>query len=309
MVPAGGGLYGALTIDDVAAGDGARLEPVLEWLDRHKLRATFFAIPYSDPNQATLYDDPQLLALLQQAIAAGHEVLPHGYDHNLFECGLPELMAVSDDAMMSKIARTLSREEFGLRHSHTRGMIGARLEKSVKIFEEAFDGVKPKGIRSGYHTFCREFYAALEILGFEWTSTRTAVPGAWRPTLEAVDGEVLPWVGLQPYWVGQVLEIPHLCDYGSHVAPETVDGWVELGRRHLQQCQERGAPFIPVAHPAGLRCSGDPKEWRNSGYAAYDQLLKIAREEFGVTFVPLSEIADRAKAQPEAWLVRDPWQR
>ena len=302
------GLLASLTIDDVAAGDGPRIRTLLEWLRELDLRATFFLIPFSFANRAVLDEDVELVAALREAQDQGHEYLPHGYDHELFECGLPDLMCLDDDGMLARIARTLSREEFQIRHSHTRGMMGARINRSQKILEQAF-GAKPVGFRSGYHEFCRELYFALENCGIQWSSSRTAVPAAWLRTITEEALEVVPWVGLLPYWVGSVLEIPHLADYGSHLAPEDVDARVELASQHLALCEESHAPFVAVAHYSGLSAAGDPHEWRDSGFRSYERVIALAREKYNAQFVTMSEIAARAMATPHYWPQRDEYRR
>jgi peptidoglycan/xylan/chitin deacetylase (PgdA/CDA1 family) len=310
LVPADGGLYGSLTIDNISAGDAHRLAKLLDWLAACELRATFFLIPYSYPNQATLYEDAELVATLRRGLAEGHEFLPHGYDHELFECGVPDLLAVHDEAMMRRIARTMSREMFQLVHTHTRGKIGSTLDRGIKIWDATFGrDARPTGFRAGYHAFCRALYFALEDLGIRWSSTRTSVPSAWRPIVTPEADEIASWVGLHPFWVGGVLEIPHLANYGAHVAPEGIGDWVALATRHLEACRRAQAPFVPVTYYSGLRCSGDPDPWRDQGFAAYERVIDLARTDYHVQFVPLGTVADAALATPEAWLHRDEYRR
>ncbi|MCC7490815.1 MAG: DUF2334 domain-containing protein [Fimbriimonadaceae bacterium] len=303
------GLYASFTVDDLSAGDGRRVGRLLQWLADQELRATFFVIPFSYPNQAPLDEDADLVAALRDAVAAGHEVQPHGYDHELFECGLPDLMAVQDEAMLGKVARALSREEFQLRHTHTRGMIGARISRALRILASAFPGYQPSGFRSGYHEFCRELYFALEDCKIRWSSSRTATPQAYRPRVTEGSDEVISWIGLLPYWVGGVLEIPHCADYGSHLPPEDIAAWVGLARRHLAACEDARAPFVCCAHMPGLACAGDPPGWRDAGYRSYEQVIAAARQDFGAEFVTLGELADHALATPSFWPQRDEYRR
>jgi len=311
LVPCDGGLYASLTIDNLSAGDAHRLVRLLDWLGERDVRATFFMIPYSFQNQATLFEDGELVAVIQRGLDEGHEFLPHGFDHELFECGVPDPLAVRDEQMMNRIARTMSREMFQLVHQHTRGKIGSTLERSVRIFETALgEDHRPTGFRSGYHAFCRGLYFALEDLGIKWTSTRTAVPAAWRrqPTPDA--DEVVSWVGLHPYWVGDVLEVPHLCNYGYHVTPANIDLWQSLAQRHLRQCVREQAPFIAVAQYAGLRGSGDAEDCRDLGFDAYDRIVRMARDEFGCQWVTCGTIAEAALDKPKAtWPNRDEYRR
>ena len=311
LVPSEGSLYAALTIDNLSAGDGHRLVRLLDWLGDRDLPATFFMIPYSFQNQAALFDDDELVAAMQRGIDEGHEFLPHGFDHELFECGMPDLLAVRDEQMMSRIARTMSREMFQLVHQHTRGKIGATLERSMRIFETALgEEHRPTGFRSGYHAFCRGLYFALEDLGIKWTSTRTAVPGAWRRVPTADADEVVSWVGLLPYWVGDVLELPHMCNYGYHITPDTLGLWQAVAQRHLRQCARERAPFIAVAQYAGLRGNGDPESCRDLGFASYEAVIKTAREEFGCQWVTAGTIAQAALAKPRGtWPNRDEFRR
>lgn len=310
LIPAEGGLYASFTVDNIAAGDSHRLHRLLDWLGDQGVPATFFLIPYSYPNQATLYEDADLMKALERGLAEGHEFLPHGYDHELFECGIPDPLAVRDEAMMKRIARTLSREMFQLVHQHTRGKIGSTLDRGFRIFEATFGPEsRPKGFRSGYHAFCRALYFALEDLGVRWSSTRTAVPCAWRATVGPDADEIVSWVGLTPYWVGGVLEIPHLANYGSHVSPADSELWLALAKRHLRACAREKAPFISSAYYTGLRCNGDPDEWKDNGFSVYEQVIAAAREEFGAQWVKLSTIADAALAKPSAWPQRDEFRR
>ncbi|MCZ7599909.1 MAG: hypothetical protein M5U09_22240 [Gammaproteobacteria bacterium] len=156
-----------------------------------------------------MLEDPELVAALQAGLEAGHAVLPHGYTHELFECGLPDLMCVAEESMMKRIARTLSREEFQLRHQHTRTKDGLPLQPGRGVVR-AVGRRAPQGFRSGYHEFCREMYLALEDCGFKWSSSRTATPGAWRSEVTREADEVVTWVGLRPYWVGDIARDPAL---------------------------------------------------------------------------------------------------
>jgi hypothetical protein len=309
LTPDTGGLYACFTVDDVVAGDGARLESLLDWLDDQQLKATLFVIPYSYANQAPIYEDNQLMGALGRAVEAGHECYPHGYDHEMFECGVPDLMAVADDEMMRTIARTMSREFFQLRHAHTRGALGARFRLTQQIWQVAFGEQQPAGFRGGYHAFCPELYQALGDLKVKWSSTRTATPGAWRPTVTADADEVVRWVGLHPYWVDRVLEIPHLADYGSHLDPADVEQWVALARRHLTICTEQAAPFISVANRHGLSGKGNAPDWHDVGFRSYERIVALARDEFGATFVPMSVVANAALERPEVWPRREEYRR
>jgi len=109
--------------------------------------------------------------------------------------------------------------------------------------------------------------------------------------------------------VGDVLEIPHLANYGSHVPPADSELWLNLAKRHLRACAREQAPFISSAYYTGLRCSGDPDEWQDTGFHIYEQILATARGEFGAQFVKLSTIADAALAKPKAWQQRDEYKR
>ncbi len=303
------GLYACFTVDDVAAGDGHRIHYLLDWLDELDLRATFFVIPFSYANQATLDEDLELVAALRQAAERGHEFQPHGYDHELFECGLPDLMCIGDDHMLSRVARTLSREEFQLRHSHTRGMIGARIARSLRVLQTVFGEGQRFGFRSGYHEFCRELYFALETCRVQYSSSRTATPAAWRRQVIEDADEVVPWVGLLPYWVGDILEVPHLADYGSHIPHRDIDDWVYLAERHLAACEEARAPFVSVSHQPGLACFGDAPEWKNAGYESHARVIDMARRDFGAEYLTLGEVVERALATPHYWAQRDEYRR
>jgi len=295
-------------VDDVAAGDGRRIGRLFDFLEELGVPASLFVIPYSLETQATVLEDPELVKALQAGAEAGHAVLPHAFTHELFECGLPDLMCIGEEGMMKRIARTLSREEFQLRHQHTRTKMGALFSQAAALFEQ-LTGEPPRGFRSGYHEFCREMYLALEDCGFKWSSSRTAVPGAWRSNVGREADEVVTWVGLRPYWVGDILEIPHCADYGSHLPPSEVNDWVELARRHMQACREQGGPFVCTCSQAGLGCVGDPQAWRDTGYRAYQQVIALAREEFDAEFLSLPAYAEDALAQPDKWLRRDEYRR
>ena len=305
-MPAEGGLYASLTIDSMGAGDGAQLQRLLTWLGERDVRATFFLIPYNYSMRSTLVEDPELMAAVRRGLDEGHDFQQHGYEHELFECGIPEPMAIRDDAMQQRLARTMSREMFQLIHQHTRGKIGTMLGRGLRIMTAALgEDHAPTGFRSGYHAFSRAMYFALEDLKLRWTSTRTAVPAAWRRVLEPGSEEIVSWVGLLPYWVGDVLEIPHLANYGYRLTPATMDDWLGLAGRHLGACAEAGAPFIPVASYGGLR--GDERD--DLGFRAYEEIIDRARGEHGAQWVTLRTIADVALAKPKAWQTRDEFRR
>src|SRR5436190_17835033 len=77
------------TNDDILYGQSPQMQRQLDFLSQFNIRGTFFIVPKQAGH--TLDQDKQLLAILRNAMAEGHECYQHGYVHDPYESGIPDL--------------------------------------------------------------------------------------------------------------------------------------------------------------------------------------------------------------------------
>lgn len=272
------------TNDDISVGNEPQLRLQLEMLDRHGIPGVFFVIPSND--RGDLDQDEALLSLIAEARRNGHEFIQHGYKHFAFECGIPCLDMFNLDASAKSL---FDADRDSVEALHTLEAQVKMLENGQRIWRRAF-GEPSEGFRPGWGSYCGNLYKALQILGYQWVSSRipsmTSYLQKYGKDIEFYEG-----VKTSPHLLPQgIWEFP----LGPEIAwrvpndPARIDEMVDLGLRHFATMRECGAPMLLVSHFHGLNFAGnlEGKEAHpvGTGYAVHEKfipkLLATGQAEF-----------------------------
>lgn len=281
--------------DDISFGQSDKLKRQIEFIDRFGIKGSFFVVPrrvaegegiIQDNGKMTIDKDVELLKTIEKAKRNGHQFYQHGYVHSPFECGIPELEMLD---FSDEVKRSFAVKRFEIEKSHTVDVIAEKLELGRKIWRKAF-GEEPEGFRPGWGAYCKNYYRALEILGFKWASTRITLWTSWVwgqgkfEFKEEFRGGIKPY----PHKVGKVLEIPITGDYAFKVKKEDIDKFFNLAVEEFNLCFERGYPFVIVSHWHGLERDGT-----DTGYKVHEKLIPCLLESGKAEFITMDHLYER----------------
>ncbi|HWL52881.1 MAG TPA: DUF2334 domain-containing protein [Chthoniobacteraceae bacterium] len=281
------------TNDDVHYGRSRELRRQLRFLDRFGIPGVFFLIPRTE--QGDLDEDEELLAVIAEAKARGHEFYQHGYIHTAFECGIPELSMLEHH---QPTRRFFDEHRDQVESGHTLEAQAEMVANGDGIWRRAF-GEPSRGFRPGWGAFCGNLYKALAMAGFEWVSSRIPCFTSWdrnRGEWEAPVHfrETLP---TSPYRHPEgILEIPMAGDYAFRVpnVPARMESMVKLACEEFAVYRKRGDPMLIVSHCHGLEYRGDaggaPPHPTGTGYAIHETLLTMLMETGEAAFMGMNEL-------------------
>jgi hypothetical protein len=253
--------------DDITAGTADKLRRQLAFIDRFDIPGVFFVIPRESGKGKNIDEDPELLRLIEKSRKRGHEYYQHGFVHTAFECGVPETWMLD---MAPDVRKQYDIRRLEIERGHTFEAQTEMLENGRKIWRRAF-AEDSTGFRPGWGAFCGNFYKALEVLGFAWTSSRIPSPTSWKWNNGLWDESMdfRKGVAAGPTMVGRVREYPIAGDYAFRVPHEAtrIDAMVGLALREMAYFHQRGLPMILCSHWHGLEHAG------GSGYAVHEKLL------------------------------------
>ena len=291
------------TNDDIAFGLAAELRRMLEFLDRHKVPGLFFLVPRSmtSGKEGDLDQDKELLGVIEKARENGHEFHQHGFKHDPYECGVPELKML-DFNMEVKNRFDEERDKLEEMHSFE-GQI-RMLEQGRRIWRRAF-GEDPKGFRPPWGAYCGNLYRALAALGFEWISSQIPCFTGWERQTGKWDAPIhfRDKFRTDPHLVHGVMEFPMAGDYEIFVPndPQKMDAMVELGMQEFDEFCKRGHPMVHCTHWHGLRNPGNvtpgtehlPPLPTGTGYAIHERLIGAMQSSGRATFVNMRELSQK----------------
>lgn len=274
--------------DDISHSQSPQLQRQLDFIDDLGIPGSFFIVPKN--GNGPIDEDPELLATIASARQSGHTFHQHGYQHDAFECGVPETWML-DFSPPTRERYDLERLEIEKRHTYEAQL--RMLEAGRRIWRRAF-GEEPIGFRPGWGAMCRAHYRALETLGYGWTSSRLICKtswlwnqGMWEAPMEFREG--LSWT-IEPIADTSVLEIPMTGgDYGFRVHNELdkIQAMAELGMREFEFCHERGLPFVFVSHWHGLQHGED------AGYAVHKLFIEALQASGKAEFMTMTALYER----------------
>jgi peptidoglycan/xylan/chitin deacetylase (PgdA/CDA1 family) len=234
-----------LTNDDAGSQEPALFRELLDFLAAQRVPATFFVVP--NAGGVPLDEKSEWLDLLRRALDEGHELELHGFEHGVFEFGVPPGFML--DIIPEAKAR-LKREPEAVRAPHTRAALGEKIARGLEILNRAL-GVRPQGFRSGCLATCDEMYAALADNRLRWSSNRVVNPIGWRYIAGNYDaGE--PWQPdvpprPHPYTAG-LIEVPMHSEYTWLLGPDDLERQFDLLWRDYERVRATSGVFVALSH-------------------------------------------------------------
>ncbi len=272
--------------DDIAAGTSQQLKEQLSFLESIGIQGVFYVIPRA-ANGSTIDNDTDLCRTMESARKDGHEFYQHGYIHTPFESGVPELWMHD---FGPSVRERYDSERLEIEATHRLDAMVEMLEAGQKIWRRAFGDGSP-GYRPGWGAFCGNLYRALDILGYEWVSSRICATKSWLWNQELWDRdppfrETTPGT---PWRIGRLVEYPIGGDYGFRVEhePEAVRRMVDLFESEFLEFHRRRWPFNLVSHHHGLERNG------GSGYEIHRQAIPKIQQSGKAEFMGMAELHRR----------------
>jgi peptidoglycan/xylan/chitin deacetylase (PgdA/CDA1 family) len=277
----------AFTNDDPGMQQPELFAELLDFLADQGVPGTFFVVPYA--GQQPLDAKPAWVALLQRALADGHELAHHGYTHETpFEFGVPPgfMLDIIPDAKTRWQSNPAS-----VAPLHTAEVLRHKLEAGRVIFQRTL-GFIPTGFRSPCLGMCDTTYATLADMGFQWSSNQVINPRGWRYiNRDYAAGE--PWTpGLPPRpfrHAAGVTEIPMHSEYTWYLTEDDVERHFQLAKADFDRAHANGDAFVALSHYYAMT-----GQWA-TGLRVYEKLFDYARQQGDVQFVTLSQLVAAQK--------------
>ena len=262
--------YFCISCDDVFL-DGysseKHLETLLAFCDDMKFKMTFFVVPFNGKGEP-ISSSPGYVRLLENALAAGHEVGQHGITHDRFEVGIPPKM-ILDLPHEGPARQHLRDHRAEIDRGHTIPAIREKLRRGREVLENAL-GVAVKGFRSPALQVCANLFVALVEEGYPYDSSTCLQEAGW---------DILNGVAYTPRRIDRARflsmrqhpdlpEMPLTTDYTWYLDDKNFDQCLALAKHDFNACVESGVPFIPVCHVSPIQ------EGENSrGFEFYSRFM------------------------------------
>jgi peptidoglycan/xylan/chitin deacetylase (PgdA/CDA1 family) len=284
-----------LTNDDAGSQEPELFRELLDFLAAQQVPATFFVVPAA--GGVPLNEKPEWVDLLRRAMDEGHELQLHGFEHGVFEFGVPPVFMldiIPSDQQSAARARW-EREPDVVRAPHTRAALGEKIERGLEILDRAL-GIAPQGFRSGCLATCDEMYQALADYGLRWSSNRVVNPMGWR----YINGDYEagePWQAdvpphPHPYKAG-LIEVPILSEYTWLLGPDDLERQFDLLQRDYERARETSGIFVALSHYYAM--TGP----YSTGLRVYERIFRHARELGDVRFCTISQLLDQGEKRYE----------
>jgi len=281
--------------DDISFGQSDKFKRQIEFLDNLEIKGSFFVVPRRVANgeeviqengKMTLDRDSQLLDLIEDARKKGHRFYQHGWVHTPYECGIPDLEMLD---FSGEVKKQFSTRRFEIEQSIKLEVIIEKIELGRKVWRKAFGEDSP-GFRPGWGAYCSDYYKALEILGFRWSSARIYLWTSWvwgQGIFEFKEGfreGITPY----PHKIGRIIEIPIGGDYGFKVKEQDINRFFNLAVEEFNLCWSNGYPFVFVSHWHGLERDGT-----NTGYKVHQKFITYIIESERADFMTVEELYEK----------------
>jgi peptidoglycan/xylan/chitin deacetylase (PgdA/CDA1 family) len=268
-----------LTNDDAGSQQPELFGELLDFLAEQQVPATFFVVPAA--GGVPLDEKPEWIALLRRALDEGHELQHHGYNHGVFEFGVPPGFMLD---IIPEARERWQREPEAVRAEHTLDILRTKLTRGVDILTPIL-GHEPQGFRSGCLAIGDDMYQALAEYGFHWSSNLVVNPMGWRYINREYDaGE--PWqVDVPPHpfpYKAGLIEVPMVSEYTWLLHAEDVERQYDLIRRDYDRVRQASGVFVALSHYYAM--TGEYA----AGLEVYRRLFAHAREQGEVRFCTVS---------------------
>jgi peptidoglycan/xylan/chitin deacetylase (PgdA/CDA1 family) len=271
------------TNDDVKPGKVRELEGMLELLDRFSVPGVFFVIPCLGKG---ISNDTELLRVIGKARENGHEFYIHGCRHDAFECGIPPLEYL---VFNEKERRRFDTHKLEIEQQHTLEAQVRMIDEARREWRRAF-GEESPGFRAPWCSTCNGFYRALDLLGFEWSSSTVHGltwkhwgQGVWDFPVQYYDA-----TPAGPYRIGNLTEYPIAADYAlkfETAADRDIERMLELVMTDMAYYHGKNMPFNICSHWFDLT-----KEPNMLNYRLHEKMLPRLLEVPNTRFIGMNEL-------------------
>ncbi|MBQ0104547.1 MAG: DUF2334 domain-containing protein [Armatimonadetes bacterium] len=266
----------AMSCDDVALDGWSTPEHLLELIkfyDKFGLKGTFMVVPvYEDGTYFT--KQKEYIAILKDAMEAGHTIGQHGISHDRFEIGIPPQM-ILDLPNETESKRRVAEEYDSLVAEHTLPKIIDKLTMGKNILEDAFER-EVKGFRSPSLQTSDNMWKAFDLVGYTWDSSYALQPTAWDILNGKKDSSFTEFE-INPIWKSHknFETFPLSGEYTWFLPDEDFDLTFALAKHDIDRCSDLGLAFIPVCHvsPINLCPNGN-------GYKMYEKIIEYIFENY-----------------------------
>ncbi len=243
------------TNDDVGIGNAKNLMKILKFLKQFAIPASFAIVPIRIKERPEyIYEDVELRKAFDEALADGHELFQHSVNHACVENGLADIRMYAPHLMGYKSAKEHSRKRIYYERYWREDAITEHIAWGKEVWEKTF-GQASIGYRPGCGCFSLGMFAALEKLGFEWTSATDIVSFTGWMWISEKENDypfemTTPVRGYKKY--NDIIEIPGLDDISFKVKSGDEQRFIELGWQQWQECVKNNWPYVMISHWHGL---------------------------------------------------------
>lgn len=237
-------LYG-FSMDDVGYpgySTPEHLENVLKMLEKNQLKGTFFVVPKVELKEYR--------TLLQEAVAAGHEIGQHGLTHYRFEVGIPPMM-VLNAPHEKEYKEYLAVHRAEIESKLTVENIRKTLREGRNILED-FMQLPIRGFRAPCLQLSEALFEALALEGYQYDSSTWLQPYNWAGSgltepvkITRADFEEKQKPGL--------LELPLTADYVWNLPRERYQARMELALYDFRNIRQAGFPLVNLSHVSPIQ--------------------------------------------------------
>lgn len=263
-------MFFAFTVDDIGLEGYSTPEHLLNIINlanELEIKATFFTVPRTESG-LTIDRQTEYIAILKDALAAGHEVAQHGIEHNRFEIGIPPEMVLNlpHEGPSREFLRT-HREWLEIEHQMEN--IRRKLKTGRMILENAFE-TAIMGFRAPALQSCENMFLALAKEGYAYDSSIAIQETGWDLLNDTYDTPPRP-ITRQRFDAMQktgLIEFPLTTDYTWYLPPERYQLAMKLARHDFIEALNTGIPLVPLCHVSPVQATGDYgfkflREWIN----------------------------------------------
>lgn len=274
-----------VTVDDPGGliQDLSVFERARGFFDAEGVPASFFVVPRGEGGWQ-LDTQPEWLAALREAEAAGHDCQLHGLDHNHCEFGpYPALIRAMGGQDPDLVLQSLT-EKFA--HTWRPELYREKLMTALGIFERAFER-RPLVFRTGALSQTAELYDVMGEVGMCYASNLVTDPRGWSYIAGRYDdpGDWDPAVPPVPHHLtDRVINIPMISEYAWYLTPEKIPPHLALAVEDLGRVYEGGGVYVLICH---VQCVGAED---GLSQQLLRELFAIARRDHAVRFETLTEL-------------------
>jgi hypothetical protein len=225
------------------------------------------------------------LAVARQAECQGHDCQLHGLEHATCEFGPPAAFVRNMSGRPQEQTLRAAHEQYG--HIWRRDLFVEKLAAAISLFESAFKR-RPQALRTGALSQSPELYEAVADVGMRYVSNRVVDPRGWAYIAGNYEapGDWDPIVPPRPYHLTEkVIDLPMISEFAWRLTPEKIEKHLALALEDLQRVYAAQGVFVLICHVQEVGAAETPLP-----RDLVHRLLAVARRDYGVTFLTLSQL-------------------